>query len=44
MALSVLVCVAIDTLRHRRLHPAFGWGGGLVLISNLFTYLAQIAD
>jgi len=44
MALSVLVCVSIDTLRHRRLHPAFGWGGGLVLISNLLTYLAQIAD
>ena len=23
----VLLCVAIDTFRHRRLHPAFGWGG-----------------
>jgi hypothetical protein len=22
----VLLCVGIDTLRHRRLHPAFGWG------------------
>jgi hypothetical protein len=27
----VLVCAGIDTLRHRRLHPAFGWGGLLVL-------------
>ena len=27
----VLTCVAIDTLRHRRLHPAFGWGGLAVL-------------
>ena len=27
----VILCVGIDTLRHRRLHPAFGWGGGIVL-------------
>lgn len=27
----VIVCVAIDTVRHRRLHPAFGWGGGAFL-------------
>ena len=26
----VLLCVGIDTLRHRRLHPALGWGGGIV--------------
>ena len=44
MILSVLLCVSIDTFRHRRLHPALGWGGGLVLISDLLTYLAQIAD
>jgi hypothetical protein len=24
----VILCVGIDTVRHRRLHPAFGWGGG----------------
>lgn len=28
---SVVALVAIDTLRHRRLHPAFGWGGGAFL-------------
>jgi len=21
-----LICVVYDTARHRRLHPAFGWG------------------
>jgi len=25
--LCVVVCIAIDTIRHRRLHPVFGWGG-----------------
>jgi hypothetical protein len=43
MTASVLLCVCIDTVRHRRLHPAFAWGGSLVLASNLLTYLAQIA-
>jgi hypothetical protein len=33
MALAVIACVVIDTWRHRRLHPAFGWGGALVLLS-----------
>ena len=27
----VLIVVAIDTVRHRRLHPAFGWGAALVI-------------
>lgn len=27
----VVICVGIDTWRHRRLHPAFGWGGGLFI-------------
>jgi hypothetical protein len=27
----VLICVIADTLRNRRLHPAFGWGGSLVI-------------
>ena len=31
--LAVVLCVAIDTLRNRRLHPAFGWGGALVIAS-----------
>ena len=30
--LVVVVCVAIDTFRHRRLHPAFGWGGAFVIV------------
>jgi hypothetical protein len=29
--LFVLTCVGIDTLRYRRLHPAFGWGALAVL-------------
>jgi hypothetical protein len=27
----VLLVVAIDTVRHRRLHPAFGWGAALII-------------
>jgi hypothetical protein len=27
----VLACVIVDTVRNRRLHPAFGWGGSLVI-------------
>lgn len=30
----VLLCVAIDTLRYRRLHPAFFWGGLLLLVND----------
>jgi hypothetical protein len=30
----VLLPIAIDTWRHRRLHPAFGWAGGLFLVSS----------
>jgi hypothetical protein len=26
-------CVIVDTIRHRRLHPAFGWGAFLVVVS-----------
>lgn len=29
----VLACVAWDTVMHRRLHPAFGWGAALVALS-----------
>lgn len=29
----VLACVAYDTIRNRRLHPAFGWGAALILVS-----------
>lgn len=28
-----LTCILYDTIRHRRLHPAFGWGGTALLAS-----------
>ena len=31
--LAVAACIVVDTIRNRRLHPAFGWGGALVLAS-----------
>jgi uncharacterized membrane protein YozB (DUF420 family) len=30
----VLTPIVIDTWRHRRLHPAFAWGGAFVLLSS----------
>lgn len=39
-----LTCIAVDTIRNKRLHPAFGWGGALVVGSVfLFMPLAQSA-
>lgn len=32
--LIVLSCVAYDTVKHRRLHPAFGWGMLLIVLSQ----------
>lgn len=32
--LLVLTPVAVDTWRHRRLHPAFGWGAALIVFSS----------
>jgi hypothetical protein len=29
----VIACVAYDTIRNRRLHPAFGWGALLIIVS-----------
>ena len=31
--LAVIVCVVVDSVKNRRLHPAFGWGGALVVAS-----------
>lgn len=31
--LFILACIAFDTVKHRRLHPAFGWGA-LALIAS----------
>lgn len=36
----VIGCVAVDTIRHRRLHPAFAWGGAVVLGALHVTYVA----
>lgn len=33
MLVCVVAVIAIDTLRHRRLHPAFGWGAALLIAS-----------
>jgi hypothetical protein len=38
----VVLCVAADTLRHRRLHPALGWGGLIMLTT--FTVLLFAAQ
>jgi len=32
--ITPIVCILYDTIKHRRLHPAFAWGG-LVLLSSL---------
>jgi hypothetical protein len=32
--LCVLACVTYDTVKHRRLHPAFGWGVLLIVASQ----------
>ncbi len=42
MDAAVLVCVALDTLRRGRLHPASAWGAALVLACTQLTYLAQV--
>ena len=33
MLLIVIICITVDTVKHRRLHPAFGWGGAFVVAS-----------
>jgi hypothetical protein len=43
LAGCVVLVVLIDTLRHRRLHPAFGWGIACLLSLNYATYFAQIS-
>jgi hypothetical protein len=40
--LFVLICVGIDTIWHRRLHPAFGWGALLFVGAfHVALYLTQ---
>jgi hypothetical protein len=41
--LCILSCVGADTILHRRLHPAFGWGAAFVLGSFNLTFIALSA-
>jgi hypothetical protein len=36
----IAICVIVDTIRHRRLHPVFGWGGFLMVVSFHLTFAA----
>ncbi len=42
--LCVLVCVAVDTFRQRRLHRSFAWGAPLLIISLQLAYLGSQTD
>ena len=33
------ICIGLDTLQHRRLHPAFAWGGALFVVALQLTLL-----
>jgi len=35
----ILGCLVADTIRHRRLHPAFGWGFGFVVLTQVGRFL-----
>jgi len=39
-----LACILYDTIKHRRLHPAFGWGGAAVLASFPAFMLIGVTD
>jgi hypothetical protein len=41
--LFVLACVAFDTSRNRRLHPAFGWGALIWSVSLNLAYVTSIS-
>ena len=38
----VVVCAAVDTMKSRRLHPAFLWGGLAVICMDGATYIAKM--
>lgn len=42
--LAVLACVGYDTWRNRRLHPAFGWGALLIVLSQPLRLLLAGSD
>jgi hypothetical protein len=37
--LILITCIAFDTIRHRRLHPAFAWGFGFILLTQVGRFL-----
>lgn len=39
-----LACILYDTIKHRRLHPAFGWGGAALLASFPAFMLVAASD
>jgi hypothetical protein len=43
MTLPLLAFAVVDVRRLRQLHPATGWGIGLVASANVLTYLAKLA-
>ena len=44
MCATVGVCIMIDAIRNRNLHPALVWSGAMVVVANALTYVAQTAD
>jgi hypothetical protein len=40
----VLVCVAVDTFRNRRLQPAFAWGAPLLIVSLQLAYFGSLTE
>lgn len=36
--ITIVACVMADTWRHRRLHPAFGWGVALIVVSQVVRF------
>jgi hypothetical protein len=39
-----LTCILYDTIKHRRLHPAFGWGGTVLMASFPALMLVAASD
>lgn len=42
MMAAVFACLVVDTVRHRRLHPAMAWGAAAIILSSVAAYAAQI--
>lgn len=39
---TILACIVVDKMRSHRLHPAFVWGGALVIGMDIATYVAKL--